>query len=135
MADFTFHHGAMSVPDLEEAIAWYGRVLGFEEEKRFFIPPARAYVAMMRKGALRVELFAPEEGNPLPPDRSIPQADIRTHGNKHVAWQVADLDSFMAEMEAKGVPIVFKVRENFGAGCFIHDCAGNLIEFVTESNP
>lgn len=37
-------------------------------------------------------------------------------------------------MEAKEVDIAFVVRENFGKGCFIRDCAGNLIEFVEESN-
>jgi catechol 2,3-dioxygenase-like lactoylglutathione lyase family enzyme len=35
MPDFTFHHGGVSVPDLDAAIAWYGNVLGFELERRF----------------------------------------------------------------------------------------------------
>ena len=35
MAEFTFHHGGVSVPSLDEAIDWYGRVLGFAVEKRF----------------------------------------------------------------------------------------------------
>jgi hypothetical protein len=26
------------------------------------------------------------------------------------------------------------VREDFGAGCFLSDCAGNLIEFVVEAD-
>lgn len=28
--------------------------------------------------------------------------------------------------------VAFVVRESFGNGCFIRDCAGNLIEFVEE---
>ena len=52
MAEFTFHHGGVSVPDIEAAIAWYGRVLGFELEREFNIPPAKARAAMIRKGAL-----------------------------------------------------------------------------------
>lgn len=32
MADFTFHHGGVSVPSLDEAVDWYGSVLGFEIE-------------------------------------------------------------------------------------------------------
>ena len=134
MADFTFHHGGVSVPDLDAAIEWYGRVLGFAVEKQFFIPPARAKAAMIRKGALRFELFEPEDGNPLPAGRSHPPSDIRTHGNKHVAFCVADIDVFIAEMGEKGVDVPFVVRESFGKGCFICDCAGNLIEFVEEPN-
>lgn len=132
MADFSFHHGGVSVPDLDAAIAWYGRVLGFALEKQFFIPPARARAAMVRKGPLRFELFEPEDGNPLPEGRSHPPSDVRTHGNKHVAFRVASLDGFIAEMAALGVDVPFVVREDFGRGCFIRDCAGNLIEFVEE---
>ncbi len=132
MADFTFHHGGVSVPDLAEAIAWYGRVLGFEVEKRFYIEAARSHTAMVRKGPLRFELFEVAGAAPLPEDRRHPPADLRTHGNKHLAFRVADLDAFLAEMEAMQVDVAFVVREAFGKGAFIRDCAGNLIEFVEE---
>jgi catechol 2,3-dioxygenase-like lactoylglutathione lyase family enzyme len=135
VAEFTFHHGGISVPSLDDAINWYSRILGFELEKRFRIKPAKANAAMIRKGPLRMELFEVEGAAPLPEDRRMPNADIRTHGNKHVAFRVDDLDTFLAEMEGKGVEIALVVRAEFGTGCFIRDCAGNLIEFVTETNP
>ncbi len=135
MADFAFHHGGVSVPNLEEALDWYHRVLGFEVEKQFRIEPAKANVAMIRKEALRFELFEVEGAFPLPEDRRMPIPDLKTHGNKHVAFQIADLDAFLAEMKAKCADLAFVVRESFGSGCFIRDCAGNLIEFVTEMNP
>ena len=47
---------------------------------------------------------------------------------------MADLDDFIAEMEGLGVEVPFVVREDFGKGCFIRDCAGNLIEFVEEAD-
>lgn len=134
MAEFTFHHGGVSVPDLEEAIAWYGRVLGYEVEKRFTIEAARSRTAMVKKGALRFELFEVEGAAPLPEDRRHPPRDVQTHGNKHVAFRVADLDAFLAEMAGKGADIAFVVREAFGKGCFLRDNAGNLIEFVEEPN-
>jgi catechol 2,3-dioxygenase-like lactoylglutathione lyase family enzyme len=135
MADFTFHHGGVSVPSLEEAIKWYGHVLGFELEKRFRIEPAKANAAMIRKGPLRMELFEVEGAAPLPEDRRMPIPDLKTHGNKHVAFRVEDLEAFLGEMATKGADIAFVVREKFGSGCFIRDCAGNLIEFVEEANP
>ena len=135
MAEFTFHHGGVSVPSLEAAIAWYGEMLGFSLEKRFHIAAAGAQAAMVRKGPLRFELFEVAGAAPLPEDRRHPPADLRTHGNKHCAFRVDDLDAFLAEMEAKGADIAFVVRETFGKGAFIRDCAGNLIEFVEEPNP
>jgi catechol 2,3-dioxygenase-like lactoylglutathione lyase family enzyme len=134
MADFTFHHGGVSVPDLDEAIDWYGRVLGFELEKRFYIDAAKSHTAVVKKGPLRFEIFQVEGAAPLPEDRRYPPSDLKTHGNKHLAFCIDDLDAFLDEMEAKGADIAFVVREEFGSGCFIRDCAGNLIEFVTEPN-
>jgi catechol 2,3-dioxygenase-like lactoylglutathione lyase family enzyme len=134
VAEFTFHHGGVSVPSLDDAIDWYGRVLGFEVEKRFWIEAARSHTAMLRKGPLRFELFEVEGAAPLPEDRRHPPSDLRTHGNKHLAFRVEDLEVFLAEMKAKQVDIAFVVREEFGKGCFIRDCAGNLIEFVEEQD-
>jgi methylmalonyl-CoA/ethylmalonyl-CoA epimerase len=135
MAEFTFHHGGVSVPSLDDAIAWYGHVLGFEVEKRFYIEAARSHTAIVRKGALRFELFEVEGAAPLPEDRRHPPRDLQTHGNKHVAFRVDDLEAFLAELAEKGADVAFVVREAFGKGCFIRDCAGNLIEFVEEAAP
>ena len=132
MADFTFHHGGVSVPSLDAAVDWYGRVLGFEVEKRFWIEAARSHTAMLKKGTLRFELFEVEGAAPLPEERRHPPSDLKTHGNKHLAFRVADIEAFLAEMASKAVDIAFVVREEFGSGCFIRDCAGNLIEFVEE---
>ena len=132
MTEFSFHHGGVSVPSLDDAIDWYGRVLGFELERRFYIEAAKSHTAMVRKGPLRFELFEVEGAAPLPADRRHPPADLRTHGNKHVAFRVDDLEAFLVEVEAKGADVAFVVRETFGKGCFLRDCAGNLIEFVEE---
>lgn len=134
MPEFTFHHGGVSVPSLDDAIEWYCRVLGYELEKRFWIEAARSHTAMLRKGPLRFELFEVEGAAPLPDDRRHPPSDLKTHGNKHLAFRVENLDLFLAEMEAKAVDVAFVVREEFGKGCFIRDCAGNLIEFVEEED-
>lgn len=132
MAEFSFHHGGVSVPSLDAAIDWYGRVLGFAVEKRFWIEAARSHTAMLKKGPLRFELFEVEGAAPLPEDRRHPPSDLKTHGNKHLAFRVDDLEVFLAEMADKAVDVAFVVREAFGKGCFIRDCAGNLIEFVEE---
>lgn len=130
--EFDFHHLGISVPDLAAAIRWYRDVLGFEEERRFRIEPADADVVFVRRGALRVEIFEVRGAAPLPDERRFPPSDLRTHGTKHVAFRVADLDDFLAEMERKGADVAMVVRAEYGNGCFVRDCAGNLIEFVEE---
>ncbi|WP_404478431.1 VOC family protein [Novosphingobium sp. BL-52-GroH] len=132
MPELTFHHGGVSVPDLDESIEWYSRVLGFHLERRFRIEAAAADAAMVRSGDLRFELFEVAGAAALPEGRRHPVNDLLTHGNKHVAFQIDDLDAFLNEMAAKQADVALVVREAFGQGCFIRDCAGNLIEFVQK---
>lgn len=135
MPDFSFHHAAISVPDMTKAIAWYEDMLGFVVERRFNIAAAQTAVAMLRKGDLRIELFAPQSGRPLPAGRGEPRQDILTHGNKHVAFRVDDLDTFLLDMRGRNADVAAILNDQTGRGCFIRDCAGNLIEFVEEAGP
>lgn len=127
-----FHHGGVSVPDLEAAIAWYRDMLGFAVERRFDIPRARAKAVFLERDGLRMELFEVDGAAPLPEDRRHPHTDLRTHGNKHVAFAIGDYDGFLAALEAKGAEIVLTVGESFGRAFFVRDCAGNVVEFVED---
>jgi len=130
--EFFHHHGGVSVPDLEASIRWYAEVLDFEVERRFDIPAIPAKVAMIRRGPLRIELFEVPGAAPLPADRRQPNLDVRTHGNKHVAFAVANVDTFAEELKQRGADIVFVAHHPFGSNIFIRDNTGNLIEFVQE---
>lgn len=125
-----FHHSGVSVPNLEQAIEWYRDMLGFQVEERFRIPNANADVAMICRDSLRFELFEVADAKPLPDERRIPDQDLRTHGNKHVAFRVDDAKAFLELLREKGADVAMVVREEYGTGFFIRDCAGNLIEFV-----
>jgi len=126
------HHGALSVPDMEASIAWYGRVLGFEVERRFPIPHIPAQVAILRRDDLRIELFQVQNGKPLPEERRQPDQDVFTHGNKHVAFAIEDVAAAAAELRRHGVDVVFVMEAEFGSNIFIRDNAGNLLEFVQQ---
>ncbi len=126
-----FHHFAVSVPDLEAAMGWYGEILGFAEEFRFGIPATQA--VMLRRGNLRIELFLVDGSAPLPEGRSDPRVDIETQGNKHAAFTVPDLTAALAELEAKGVKPAYVQMEGVQRIAFIRDCFGNLIELVEAS--
>ena len=66
------HHGAISVPNLDESIAWYQEMLGFEVEQRIRIPGEPVEFAMLKRGDLRVELFAAENSKPMEANRREP---------------------------------------------------------------
>lgn len=130
--DLKHHHGALSVPDLDESIAWYKRVLDFDVEARFHIPTIPADVAMLRRGPLRMELFQVEGAAPMHDDRRIPDRDVHTHGNKHTAFAVKSARETADLLRSRSADIAFVVDMDHGAAVFIRDNAGNLIEFVQE---
>jgi methylmalonyl-CoA/ethylmalonyl-CoA epimerase len=125
-----FHHGGVSVPDLEASIAWYRDVLSFELEKCFPIHQIPAKVALMRKGELRFELFEVPGAAPASSDRGYPDLDLRTHGTKHLAFVVADVHAFARELKNRGADVVVVNDFEFGSNAFIRDNSGNLIEFL-----
>ena len=133
--EFWHHHGGLSVPDLEASIAWWRAVLGFEVVKRFAIPAIPATVAMLRNGPLHIELFEVSGAKPLPEERRQPDSDLHTHGNKHISFAVHSVREFAAELERRGADVVWVKEMPHGANIFIRDNAGNLIEFVQESQP
>jgi len=133
--EFWHHHGGISVPDLDAAIAWWQDVLGFEVMRRFPIAAIPAEVAMLRNGPLHIELFAVPGANALPDERRMPDTDVHTHGNKHVSFAVHSVRDFAAELARRGADIVWVKEMPHGSNIFIRDNVGNLIEFVEEPKP
>jgi len=133
--NFSYHHGGVSVPNLEASIAWYGAVLGFVEEKRFSLPHIPAEVVMIKNGDLRMELFQVSGAAPLPEARRAPRSDLHTHGNKHVAFRIDNIEAFGAALQARGADVVWIRRTPQSATIYIRDNAGNLIEFVEAPTP
>lgn len=127
---FWHHHAGISVPDLDAAIAWYGRVLDFQLLRRYPVESIPAQIAVMGNGPLHIELFEVPGAAPLPAERREPNLDLRTHGNKHVAFAVTDVAALAAELQRRGADLVWLRTFPFGSNAFFRDCAGNLLEFV-----
>jgi len=130
-----FDHAAISVPDLESSIAWYGTMLGFELEGRATLPQVRAKLAFLRRGNLRVELFEVPGAAALPEGRRVPDDDVCTHGNKHVCYAVKDARAVTDELKSRGADIVFIKEMPQATVVYIRDNAGNLIELVQRAEP
>lgn len=125
--EFAIDHVGISVANLEESVDWYVEMLGFELMNPINSNPDSVQnIARVRKGEFIIELFQIEGAAPLPEYRRDPSADLRVHGLAHFAFQVEDAAAAKAELEAKGVEIVFD-RGNF---FFVADNSGNTFEFI-----
>jgi methylmalonyl-CoA/ethylmalonyl-CoA epimerase len=134
MTELRIHHLGLSVPDLESSIEWYERVLGFSLEKRVYVEPIPAQVAFLKHGSFRIELFQVEGAAPLPDQRRVPNLDLRTHGTKHLSFVVEDVAVLAQELKALGADIAMLVQVPGRRTLFVRDNAGNLIEFVQQSD-
>jgi methylmalonyl-CoA/ethylmalonyl-CoA epimerase len=133
--EFWHDHAGVSVPNLDDAIAWYRDVLGFKLERRLSIASIPAEVAVMINGNLRMEIFQPDGGRHPSETRSIPDEDVRTYGNKHTCFGVDDVFAVGEALKQRGADIVWIKKLPFGANIFLRDNAGNLIEFVQRVRP
>ncbi len=125
------HHVGISVADLEESIDWYERVLGFRLEAVVAVPEDDGRVAMLEQGGFRVELFEIPGAAALPPARREAGSDLRTHGVKHLAYEVSDIEAHAERLRALGVDIVWDVRVHEDVKVvFVRDNTGNLVELV-----
>lgn len=126
------HHGAVSVPDLERAAAWYQRVFGFSVESRVHLAHVPARVATLRREDLRIELFEVQGSQPAPASRRVPDEDLKTQGNKHFAFAVRDLRAVVRQLQQLQVDIVFFKELDFASFAFIRDDFGNLVELLQQ---
>jgi methylmalonyl-CoA/ethylmalonyl-CoA epimerase len=134
--EFWHHHGGVSVPDLEDAIAWWDKMLGFKLLYRSQIPSVPCQMAMVANGNLHVEIFEVPGAVPPPYNRSYPDDDLKTLGNKHISFACRDVDVIDEELRRRGADIVWiKHFPNGNANIFLRDNAGNLIEFVQKTKP
>lgn len=141
-ADFAIkpHHIGISVVDLDESIAWYHRMLGFEVVRRMAQDsnPKMIY-ALLRSGDCFLELFQIADDKPLPEYRRDPTEDLYVQGIKHFAYQVRDAHAAAADLKAKGAEIAMGPVENPNVVfVFIRDNSGNcfeLIQFKDQNSP
>ena len=124
-------HVGISVRNMEEALNWYEKNLGFTlVEDDGFIPPLGARICFVQNGDFQLELFEYEQPNPLPEDRLTPNSDLQTIGTKHVAFEVERMAEMRARLVENGVDIAHEVEMNGNKVMFIRDCSGVLIELI-----
>jgi methylmalonyl-CoA/ethylmalonyl-CoA epimerase len=130
------HHCGISVPDLEASIAWYRDMLGFSVKARMTLEAVGAKIGFMKQDDFHIELFEVPGTIPLPDDRRNPDRDLLTHGTKHIAFVVKDLQSVVDTLKERGVDIAMDVRNMpDGKVAFIRDNSSILIELMEPFPP
>ena len=96
------HHIGVAVEDLDDAVATYERLFEARVERRETIAEQGAEAVAVLVGDSRVELLA-ATGDDTPVGRFIAR---RGPGMHHVAYEVDDLPSELARLDASGVELV-----------------------------
>ena len=97
-----FHHVGFAVADLDEAVSTYTKLFGAILEHRERVEEQGVEAASLLVGADRVELLAPT-GEDTPVGRFLAK---RGPGMHHVAYEVADVRTALAELEGKGAELI-----------------------------
>jgi methylmalonyl-CoA/ethylmalonyl-CoA epimerase len=130
---YPLDHVAVAVEDLEAAVPLYTALTGGAATPRERLPSQGVDVVFVGEGAGRIELIAPV-GDDSPVARFLAR---RGPGLHHLAYRVPDLTATLAELRARGVPLIDETPR-LGAHdrlvAFVHPRAsgGVLIELVQE---
>ena len=138
------HHPALSVPDMDKALAFYCGVLGFEEVMQAEIPSgiepmntafgvsdAGCLVRMIRKGNSIIELF--EFSDPDTPVQDL-KRPVNQHGLTHICLAADDYEKDYALLESGGV--VFNtpaMGEPGSRWAYERDPFGNVVELLEHA--
>ena len=96
------HHLGVAVDDLDEAVATYERFFGARLEHRETVAEQGVEAVSLRVGDSRVELLA-SLGDETPVGKFLAK---RGPGMHHVAYEVADLRSSLAELAGAGAELI-----------------------------
>ena len=120
-------HLGIAVKDLSEAVMSY-EALGFAVDATHDVPTERVRAAFLPVGDSHLELLEPTD-----PSSVIARFLEKRSGLHHVCVLVEDIDAALAELKARGVPVLDETPRVGAGGCrvaFVHPrgAAGVLLE-------
>jgi methylmalonyl-CoA/ethylmalonyl-CoA epimerase len=129
----TIDHVGIAVPDLDEAIAFYARVLGVRSvhEETNEEQGVREAMLAVGDGETRIQLLAP-----LSPDSTIARfLDRSGPGLQQLAFRVEDVEAVSATLRERGLRLLYDAPRRGTSGSrvnFVHpkDAGGVLVELV-----
>lgn len=129
-------HIGFAVKDVEEAIAYYTSAFGLTEWERISMPDRHMAVGVARLGDTLLELIAPTSE-----DAAFAKfLRDKGPGVHHIAYRVEDIVASLAELQARGVPLIDKAPRpgiHNTLIAFVHPKAGAqgvLVELVQHQD-
>lgn len=129
-------HIGLAVADVEEAIAHYTAAFNVTEWERISFPDRNLTMGVARFGETLIELIAPTS------DQTAISKFLKEKGPgiHHIAYRVDDINAALAELKARGVPLIDKeprpgIHNTLIA--FVHPKAGGqgvLMELVQHTH-
>ena len=124
-------HVALAVGDLDAAIAHYAEVWGLQVEHRERVEDQGVEEAMLPLGDSYLQLLG-ATGAETTVGKFLAK---RGEGLHHIAYEVEDLGAALAELKAKGVPLIDEAPRRGGRGhmvAFVHPKGnhGLLVELI-----
>jgi methylmalonyl-CoA/ethylmalonyl-CoA epimerase len=125
-------HLGIAVKDLAAAVQAY-ESLGFAVDTTHEVPTERVRAAFLPVGESHLELLEPTD-----PSSVIARFLEKRSGLHHVCVLVEDIDAALAELKARGVPVLDETPRVGAGGCrvaFVHPrgAAGVLLELKEEA--
>jgi methylmalonyl-CoA/ethylmalonyl-CoA epimerase len=125
-------HLGIAVPDLAAAVKAY-EALGFRVEATYDVPTEKVRTAFLPIGESHLELLEPTD-----PTSVIARFLEKRSGLHHVCVLVEDIEETLAELKARGVPLLDESPRVGAGGCrvaFLHPKAGAgvLLELKEEA--
>ncbi|MEA2517368.1 MAG: methylmalonyl-CoA/ethylmalonyl-CoA epimerase [Actinomycetota bacterium] len=126
-------HIALAVEDLDTAVKHYAEVWGLEVSHRERVEDQGVEEAMLPLGDSFLQLLGPTG-----PDTTVGKfVAKRGEGLHHIAYEVDDLEGALAELKAKGVPLIDEAPRLGGRGhmvAFVHPKGnhGLLVELIQK---
>jgi methylmalonyl-CoA/ethylmalonyl-CoA epimerase len=124
-------HLGIAVSDLDAAVRAY-EALGFAVQSTHDVPTEKVRAAFLPVGESHLELLEPTD-----PTSVIARFLEKRSGLHHVCVLVEDIEKALAELKARGVPLVDETPRLGAGGCrvaFVHPrgAAGVLLELKEE---
>ncbi|HEY1088046.1 MAG TPA: methylmalonyl-CoA epimerase [Archangium sp.] len=112
-------HVAIAVKDLDVAVEYYVKVLGFAPPELEVVEEQKVRTAIFGHGLGRIELICPTD-----PNSSVAKfLEKRGEGLHHICVEVPDIEQSLADLKAKGAQLIDQTPK-IGAGgakiAFVH---------------
>jgi methylmalonyl-CoA/ethylmalonyl-CoA epimerase len=129
-------HIGFAVHDVEEAIAFYTQAFGLTEWERISLPERHMAVGVARLGDTLLELIAPTSEEAA----FAKFLKDKGPGVHHIAYRVEDINAALADLQARGIPLIDKTPRpgiHNTLIAFVHPKAGGqsvLVELVQHQS-